>query len=178
MEPYKLIRSARKTISAQVLRDGTLLVRAPRFCPESIIEDFLLKKKAILEHYQEEIRRLPPIPSITTEELKKLKARAQAKILPRVEELSNSTGLTYKSAKITSARQRFGSCNLANSLCFSAFLVLAEQEEIDYVIIHELCHTVEHNHSNRFYALVERYLPDWKAREKKLKKIVIPEISE
>lgn len=178
MEEYKLIRSARKTIAAQVLRDGTLLVRAPQFCPESIIEDFLLKKKAILDRYQEEIRNLPPIPSITRAELKKLKVCAQDKILPRVEELSESTGLTYKGARITSARQRFGSCSIANSLCFSAFLVLAEQEEIDYVIVHELCHTVEHNHSNRFYALVERFLPDWKACEKKLKKIVIPEISE
>ena len=56
--------------------------------------------------------------------------------------------------------------------------MLADDPEIDYVIIHELCHTKEHNHSADFYALVAGFLPDWKSREQGLRKIMIPEISD
>ena len=174
---YKLIRSDRKTISAQVLKDGSILVRAPRICPLTIIEDFLWKKQKILEKYRLEVFAAPQIPQITEAEFEKLRQEAISEILPRVRELSKTTGLAYKGAKITRARQRFGSCSTQNRLCFSAFLVLAGSEEIDYVILHELCHTVHHNHSHRFYDLVSGYMPDWKSREEKLKKIMIPEIS-
>jgi len=178
MLEYKLIRSARKTISAQVLRDGSVLVRAPRFCPIALIERFLEQKETVLERYRREMLSLPPVPRITKKELNSLKQEAGKVILHRVEQISKSIGVTYDGASITSARQRFGSCNSKNHLCFSAFLVLADPEEIDYVIVHELCHTLEHNHSPRFYAWVSRFMPDWKTREKKLKRIVIPEIVE
>ena len=178
MLEYNLVRSGRKTISAQILRDGSILVRAPRFCPISVIEDFLQKKEAVLLGYREKVLSMPSLPTISRQELDSLRDRARKLILPRVAELSDATGLNYNGAKITTARQRFGSCNGANHLCFSAFLALATQEEIDYVIIHELCHTLEHNHSSRFYAHVARFMPDWKDREKSLKKMTIPEIGE
>ena len=71
--------------------------------------------------------------------------------------------------KITSARTRFGSCSGKNSICFSWRLMLYPPEAIDYVIVHELAHIRHHDHSPAFYALIEQYLPDWKARMKLLK---------
>ena len=71
--------------------------------------------------------------------------------------------------KITSARTRFGSCSSKNSICFSWRLMLYPPEAIDYVIVHELAHIRHHDHSPAFYALIEQYLPDWKARMKLLK---------
>ena len=71
--------------------------------------------------------------------------------------------------KITSARTRFGSCSAKNSICFSWRLMLYPPEAIDYVIVHELAHIRHHDHSPAFYALIEQYLPDWKARMKLLK---------
>ncbi len=178
MDSYKLIRSKRKTISVQVLEDGSLLVRAPLGVPRVLIDNFILKKKKTLDRFRDQILAMPPVPAITKVELQDLKKQAKIKILPRVEELSAQTGLHYQGAKITVARQRFGSCNAQNHLCFSAFLCLADEKEIDYVIVHELCHTIEHNHSHRFYNLVSEFMPDWKARETTLKKIVIPRIAE
>lgn len=178
MEEFELIRSYRKTISVQVKRDGGFLVRAPYHCPICVIEEFLGQKKKILNRYRDQILSMPPIPVVTRAEVALLKAAAERKIFPKVAEWSQRTGLSYDGVKITSARQRFGSCSATNHLCFSVFLAMASEEEIDYVVLHELCHTVEHNHSSRFYALVSQFMPDWKNREKNLRKIIIPEIAE
>lgn len=178
MLEYKLIRSKRRSISAQVLRDGSVLVRAPFFCTKEQIDHFLFQKKHILEKYRTEMLSAPQIPMISRSEVDQMKKEAERKILPRVAELSNLTGLPYEGAKITVARHRFGSCSAKKYLCFSLFLMLADDSEIDYVIIHELCHTIEHNHSAAFYALVSRFLPDWKSREKILRKIIIPEVTD
>ena len=77
--------------------------------------------------------------------------------------------LTPASVKITSARTRFGSCSGKNSVCFSWYLMRYPDEAIDYVVVHELAHLRHHDHSPAFYALVERYLPDWRERMRLLK---------
>lgn len=71
--------------------------------------------------------------------------------------------------RITSARTRWGSCSPKNTLSFSWRLVMTPLEIIDYVVIHELAHTIHHNHSRRFWALVEKWMPDYKVRRKQLR---------
>ena len=78
-------------------------------------------------------------------------------------------GLVPTGIKVTSARTRFGSCSGKNSICFSWRLMLYPPEAIDYVIVHELAHIRHHDHSPAFYALIERYMPDWRERMKLLK---------
>ena len=78
-------------------------------------------------------------------------------------------GLTPTGIRITSARTRFGSCSGKNSICFSWRLMLYPPEAIDYVVVHELAHIRHHDHSPAFYALVERYMSDWRDRMKLLK---------
>ncbi len=176
MLEYKLIRSKRRTVSVQVMRDGSFLVRAPMFYPQIQIDNFIMKKQKILEKHRAKMLDMPATPTVNRLELEQMKSQARLRILPRVEALSHLTGLTYQGAKITTARGRFGSCSSKNHLCFSVFLNLTSDAQMDYVIIHELCHTLEHNHSPKFYALVSRFLPDWKEREKSLREIIIPEI--
>ena len=71
--------------------------------------------------------------------------------------------------KITTAQKRYGSCSGKNSLCFSCFLMRQPEAAIDLVVVHELCHIREKNHGPAFYALLARYLPDYKERKKLLK---------
>lgn len=71
--------------------------------------------------------------------------------------------------KITSARTRFGSCSGQNSICFSWRLMDYPELAIDYVVVHELAHIVHKNHGSQFWALVERYLPDYRARRAMLR---------
>ena len=73
--------------------------------------------------------------------------------------------------KINSARTRWGSCSGKNSINFSYKLIMADEDVIDYVVVHELAHTREHNHSAKFWALVEAVLPDYQARLNKLKQL-------
>jgi len=97
--------------------------------------------------------------------------RQQAKqwIVERVKHLAELHQLHYDKVKITSARTRWGSCSSRNTLSFSWRLMLTAPEVIEYVIIHELAHAVHHNHSKRFWNLVEKLLPDNQKLRKRLK---------
>ncbi len=78
-------------------------------------------------------------------------------------------GTPYKSVSITSATTRWGCCTGDNRLRFSFRLLYAPKDVIDYVIVHELCHTLHHNHSKAFWLAVEEVLPDYKQKRKWLK---------
>jgi predicted metal-dependent hydrolase len=85
-------------------------------------------------------------------------------------QLSARYDLHYKKIRISSARTRWGSCSPSGSLSFSWRLILNPIEVVDYVIIHELVHTVVLNHSKRFWKMVEKILPDYKVYNKWLRK--------
>ena len=77
--------------------------------------------------------------------------------------------LSPSAVKINGARTRWGSCSNKKSLNFSWRLIMASDDVIDYVVVHELAHIAEMNHSPRFWAIVARTLPDYKERQKSLK---------
>jgi predicted metal-dependent hydrolase len=77
--------------------------------------------------------------------------------------------LPYQGIRVTSARGRWGSCSARGSLNFSWRLILAPIEVVDYVVVHELVHTVFHNHSRQFWARLETILPDYREHKKWLK---------
>ncbi len=87
----------------------------------------------------------------------------------RVGELATIFNFKYKSIRLTSAHTRWGSCNYQNSLSFTYKLILCPRKVVDYIIIHELSHTIEKNHSKKFWALVEKCMPDYKDSERWLK---------
>lgn len=171
MEPYTLIRSSRRTLALEITGDCRLLVRAPARCPEETIRRFVQRSQPWIERHMTRMRQraaqAPPPP--TAQEIEALKVRARSEIPPRVAHYAARMGLTPAGVKITSARKRYGSCSGSNSLCFSCFLMRSPQEAIDAVIVHELAHIRHKNHGPDFYALVERYLPDYQARKKLLK---------
>ena len=92
------------------------------------------------------------------------KARALQVITERVQWYAAKHGLKYGQIKITSARTRWGSCNFRGTLSFSWRLVMAPVPVIDYVVVHELAHTVEKNHSKKFWARVQIIMPDYRNR--------------
>jgi predicted metal-dependent hydrolase len=98
--------------------------------------------------------------------------RQQAKkiLKERVDLYASQYGFQYQGIKITSAKTRWGSCSSKGSLNFSWRLIMAPLEQVDYVVIHELVHTIHHNHSKRFWKRVEKVMPDFKERKKWLRK--------
>ena len=97
------------------------------------------------------------------------KGLAKDFIAERLKVYSKLTGLYPSSIRITSANKRWGSCSGKNSINFSYNLIMAPVEIIDYVIVHELIHIEEKNHSKKFWQKVEKVIPDYKARRKWLK---------
>lgn len=90
------------------------------------------------------------------------KESAQTFIEKRLDYYSNLTGIKFGRTRITSAKRRWGSCSKEGNLCFSYRLVMAPVSVIDYVVVHELCHIDEHNHSSAFWEKVRVILPDYK----------------
>jgi predicted metal-dependent hydrolase len=99
-----------------------------------------------------------------------LRLQAKNLIVSKVQHLSLLLGVSYNKLNITSARTRWGSCSSRANLSFSWKLIRTPEEIIDYVVVHELCHIIELNHSKRFWQLVEQLCPEWKTRRKWLRK--------
>lgn len=97
--------------------------------------------------------------------------RQQARLYlgQRVQRLSDLHGYRFRSIRITSARTRWGSCSTRGSLNFSWRIIMLPSEMIDYIILHELAHTIHHNHSPRFWQQVEKTVPDYLVKRKWLR---------
>ncbi len=98
-----------------------------------------------------------------------LKENARRIFMERVQALAEEMGLTYQSVALSSARTTWGTCTGDNRLRLNFRLLYAPKAVIEYVIVHELCHTVHHDHSKAFWSMVEGAIPDYKARRKWLK---------
>ena len=167
---YEIIRSNRKTLGLQV-KDGRVIVRAPRIVTAKQIERFVSEHEAWIENaLTRQAAKRAAHPEPTAEERAEF-IRLAKEILPqRTAFWSARMGLTPTQIRITSARRRFGSCSSEGHICYSWRLMQYPPEAIDYVIVHELAHLKHMNHSPAFYALVAKYLPDHKARRALLRK--------
>ena len=79
----------------------------------------------------------------------------------------------YPKIKLKVMAKRWGSCTKGGTIFVNPELIKAPSTCIDYVLMHELCHLVEHNHSPKFYRLLDRAMPDWKKRKEKLEMVEI-----
>jgi predicted metal-dependent hydrolase len=94
---------------------------------------------------------------------------AQKKIGGMVEELSDRMNLTYNRVTLKGQKSIWGSCSCRHNLNFNWRLLMTPEPVIEYVLVHELAHLKEMNHSPKFWNIVERYCPDWKAHRKWLR---------
>lgn len=161
---YRLIRSNRKTISIEVHPDG-ILVRAPFRATTSQIDTFLQQKADWITKTQAKIASTPPPPPVenplSMEEIRDLANRALAYIPQRVKHYAPLVGVSYGRITIRNQRSRWGSCSAKGNLNFNCLLMLTPPEVIDSVVVHELCHRKEMNHSKAFYAEVLRVFPEY-----------------
>lgn len=167
----QVIRSRRKSLCIQVNKEGAVIVRAPYRLSEKRIRDFLVEKQDWIE---KQIRkaanvRQEAVETLTMQELQQLKKRAKELIAGRVAYYAEQVGVSYGNITIRAQRTLWGSCSRQGNLNFNCLLLLAPQEVLDYVVVHELCHRREMNHSERFWNEVERVLPDYRERRKWLK---------
>lgn len=164
---YKIIRSNRKSLGLEIKPDGQVIVRAPVRLSEREIqrfvkqhEDWLRKHLEIVKQKQEN---RPEIEKLTMQEIRELADQALKVIPERVAYYAQKVGVSYGKITIRNQKSRWGSCSSKGNLNFNCLLMLTPPEVIDSVVVHELCHRKEMNHSDRFYAEVLRVFPDyWK----------------
>lgn len=167
---YTLTRSKRKTIALSVSKDLTVTVKAPLKMPKRDIEAFVAKHVDWIEKQTTVIQeRNANRVELSEEQISDLKHKAKTLLPQRVEHFSGIMDVEPGGIKITSAATRWGSCSAKNNLCFSYKLMLLPDDLIDYIVVHELAHIKEKNHSAAFYTVVARYMPDYKDRRKRLK---------
>lgn len=113
-------------------------------------------------------------PTLSKEQIEELRRQAKATLPARVAELAKMHGLKYGRVTIRATRSKWGSCTATGNISLSLFLMTLPEHLRDYIILHELSHTVHHNHSAAFHSLLDK-LTDGKERllAKELRKYTI-----
>ena len=173
--PYtlQLIRSRRKTLAIEIPGENLVIIRAPLRMPEAEIRRIVAEKQPWIEEHlaraanREAERRAAPV--LTPEEIRRLADEALQWFPPRVRQRAARMGVRIGRITIRNQRTRWGSCTSKGNLNFNCLLMLCPGSVREYVIVHELCHRLEMNHSPRFWAEVEKQLPDYRQQRKWLK---------
>lgn len=174
-QEIKLIRSRRRTISIEITPDAQVIVRAPLRAKVSDINMFIGEKADWIDKHlnkmkaRKEKEKENPRRELTQQEIRLLTTRAKRIIPQRVRYYAEMMGVDYGRITIRMQKSRWGSCSSKKNLNFNCLLMRAPDEIIDYVVVHELCHLKEMNHSKRFWAEVEKVIPDYADRRKWLR---------
>ena len=165
-----LVRSSRKTLAVQIRADGTVIARAPRRMPKDRILCFLSEKASWIRMQQgrmqerEKMRQQARIHLDAAQE-KELRERAKSVLAQRTAYFARQIGVTYGRITVRDQKTRWGSCSQTGNLNFNFRLILAPLEVLDYVVVHELCHRRQMNHSTQFWQEVAQVLPDYRKRK-------------
>ena len=89
---------------------------------------------------------------------------AELRLAEKTERWARIVGVIPNSVSVRDYKSRWGSCSTKGDVTYNWRIILAPHRIVDYVVIHELCHMLEHNHSPRYWKQVERHVPDWKER--------------
>ena len=174
------VRSARaRSIRLVVRSNGTLRLTYPLFCSRSRALQFAQSKIEWVERTRERLsQRAANAPTISQPEVEILRRQARQYVPHTVERLARNFGFNYTSLRISSAHTRWGSCSGRNGISISLFTMLLPEHLREFIILHELCHTIHHNHSAAFHTLLNRLIAGQEqALNRELKTYRIPRIT-
>lgn len=167
---YELIRAKRRSMSLKVDLDGTITVRTPYRTPVQTADWFVEGHRDWIEvRLRAGARIMAERPSYTDRERAEGRKQAAEVIKARCRYYAPVMGVSYGTVTIREQKTRWGSCSSKGNLNFNWRLIFAPEEVVDYIVVHELAHRKEMNHSRAFYDVVASVLPDYKVQEKWLK---------
>ena len=171
---YELKKSAiARRMRISMYRNGDMVVVAPHKMPENIIESFLIKKAAWILRKLDYFKEFGgPRRSKKEEKTRFLEYKDRARIFAeeRIAYFNASYSFHVGHITIRNQKTRWGSCSKRGDLNFNYKIALLPRHLSDYIIVHELCHLAELNHSQTFWRLVGKTIPDYSAIKKELKK--------
>lgn len=150
--------------------DGRVVVTSPPATRKSSIERFVEREREWLAQALESFRSVDRrnIIRLSPDDYKKNKDRALRVIQGRIEYYNAFYGFSYNKIFVKNQKTCWGSCSEKKNLNFNYKITLLPKSLMDYVIVHELCHLKELNHSDRFWALVEKQMPEYRKQKKQL----------
>lgn len=159
MIPYTIIHSKRKTMAIQVKKDGQVVVRCPLGMPDQRAVRFLKEHKEwVRQQYGKTVERIRNQVVYTPEQVKRYREEARAMLTEKTRIWAEKMGVTYGRITIRDQSSRWGSCSSKGNLNYNWKLILVPEAAAEYVVVHELAHRKEMNHSSRFWAIVEQEL--------------------
>ena len=162
---YQIIRSSRKTMSLEIKADGSVVIRAPLRLSETKIQKFVEEKQEWilknLEKIQKRDAQKENVQKLSALERQHLQNKACVVIPRRVAYYAEKLGVSYGKITLRQQKTRWGSCSSEKNLNFNWKLILAPPEVLDYVVVHELCHLKEMNHSKAFWDEVWNVMPEY-----------------
>lgn len=165
---YRVIRSRRRSTAIEITPQGEVLVRCPLRLPDREIQSLVQSRMPwILRH----LAKLPmkPQETLTPAQMNSLREKTHEAVRYALLTYAPQIGVSYGDVHIRCQKTRWGSCSARGNLNFNCLLALAPPEVLEYVVVHELCHRKEMNHSPQFWAEVERVLPNYRMRRKWLR---------
>lgn len=166
-----------RTMRITVTLEGNVVVSAPRMIPHALVTRFVERKRAWIDMMRARAQKrthgkplivLPRnVPGSRAH--RDAVERARALVQERLQYFSHTYGFSYGRVSIRNQKTRWGSCSGLNNLSFNYRIVYLPPALVDYLIVHELAHTKEHNHSSRFWKVVADIVPDYKERRQTLR---------
>ena len=152
-----------------------ILVTMPNRVSESMAEKFIREKSSWIIEKIDELKNSAPQPSVALDKksYRKEKEKARKIIIERVKYFGNLYGFRFEKVAIRAQRTRWGSCARNGNLNFNYKMIYLPREIMDYIIVHELCHLDQFNHSKKFWFLVSEIIPNYRELRRRLKKINI-----
>ena len=164
MVEYSVKKSQRaKHLTIRVYPNNVVLVTIPKRFPVYLAEHFIKQKEAwINDRIAKNVRRQETLPKKSREDYLENKAKALQLIKTRIDYFNKLYNFTVNKISVKNQTTRWGSCSKNGNLNFNYQIIYLKYEQIDYVVIHELCHLKELNHSKAFWDLVAQALPNYK----------------
>ncbi len=169
----EILRSKRRTLALHIRPDGRLVVRAPQYVDEPQIHRFIHQNTPWIEKTRQRVLDKQRLAEEWRVQFPLEDSHYKAQALPLFKERCDlyaaKMGVSYKKIALSDATTRWGSCSPQGRLRFNWRLVLAPREIVDYVVVHELAHLKELNHSKRFWDFVKGAAPHYRAAKKWLR---------
>lgn len=160
-----------KYLRISVKPGGRVVVTTPWRTPRYVAVQFVEKQQSWIEQARAKVLARPTPANVgTPAEYKKYKLQAQRLISARLVELNVQYGFPYKLVSIRNQKTRWGSCSKSGTLSFNYRLLFVDSAIRDYVLVHELCHTQQMNHSVKFWQLVSLSIPNYKVLRQELRR--------
>lgn len=171
-QQYTLRVSTRaRSMRIVIHHDGSMVVIIPRNGTEKHAEEFILTKSLWIEKVLKKVlKNHKHVVKHTQEEITEYTKQVEAFVFNKLLYFNQTYGFAWKKIAVKNVSSRWGSCSSKGNIYFNYKLVLLPEHLVDYIVVHELCHLRECNHSVRFWALVEKTIPDYKERRRELRR--------